>query len=100
MEKFGNLVYESLKTLIDEESTNLNSKLSNSSLVNELLTHAMLCNQMIANFLPRENYFEIIRNYVINDNMFPFVIYGDYGVGKSSLLAQLITNVSKRGLSC
>ena len=93
MEKFGKLVYENLILLIDESVSVQNFELTYHELINELLMHAKICNKMIENYQSRDSFQEIINNYVISDNMFPFVLFGEYGSGKTSLIAQLITNV-------
>ena len=96
LQKFGNLVYENLISLIDETASIQSSKLNYSDLINELLMHAKLCNSMLESYQPREHFYEIIYNYVTGDNMFPFVVFGEYGSGKTSILAQLIKNVCIR----
>jgi hypothetical protein len=95
LKNFGNLVYENLILLIDESSSIQNNEITYNELINELLMHAKICNKMIENYQPRDSFQEILNNYVNSDNMFPFVLFGEYGYGKTSLVSHLITNVCK-----
>ena len=59
----------------------------------ETLEHAHQCERKVARFYGRNTTLESIADYIQSDSKQPFVVYGESGCGKTSVLAKSATQV-------
>ena len=88
-----NRVKELLTSRINEILQNLGPP---NPLMEEVTRHALFCRDHIHSFQGRADILQAIRNYVTGpDPMMPLVIYGESGVGKTSLMAKVVTEIKE-----
>ena len=59
----------------------------------EILEHAHQCELKVARFHGRKEILSSIESYLTSDSNQPFVVYGESGCGKTSVLAKIATQV-------
>ena len=65
-------------------------------LMEEVTRHALFCRDHTHSFQGRADILQAIRNYVTGpDPMMPLVIYGESGVGKTSLMAKVVMEIQE-----
>ena len=88
-----NRVKELLTSRINEILQNLGPP---NPLMEEVTRHALFCRDHTHSFQGRANILQAIRNYVTGpDPMMPLVIYGESGVGKTSLMAKVVMEIQE-----
>ena len=66
-------------------------------LMEEVTRHALFCRDHTHSFQGRADILQAIHNYVTGpDPMMPLVIYGESGVGKTSLMAKVIMEIQEK----
>ena len=60
----------------------------------ETLEHAHQCQTKVARFYGREDILNCIENYISSDSRQPYVVHGESGCGKTSVLAKAAMLVS------
>lgn len=71
-------------------------KLSNDIIYTETLQHMHACQQFCRMFQGREEVVERVHQYVIGKSDQPFVMYGESGCGKTSLMAKSASQVPRQ----
>lgn len=69
-------------------------KLSNDIIYSETLQHLHACQQFCRMFQGREEVVERVHQYVVGKSDQPFVMFGQSGCGKTSLMAKSASQVS------
>ena len=88
-----NRVKELLTSRINEILQNLGPP---NPLMEEVTRHALFCRDHTHSFQGRADILQAIRNYVTGpDPMMPLVIYGESGVGKTSLMAKVVMEIQE-----
>ena len=59
----------------------------------EVLQHWILCREKSQVLGGREDILEIVQSYVISSSDQPLILHGESGAGKSSIIAQVATEV-------
>ncbi|KAH8870836.1 NACHT domain- and WD repeat-containing protein 1 [Schistosoma japonicum] len=75
-------------SLIDKAVSEM-SNFENDALYVEVLQHLSQCNEFIKEFHGRDNILKDVKRYIQGDSTDPFVIYGQSGSGKTSVMAKL-----------
>ena len=87
-------VKELLTSRINEISQNLGPP---NPLMEEVTRHALFCRDHTHSFQGRADILQAIHNYVTGpDPMMPLVIYGESGVGKTSLMAKVVMEIQEK----
>ena len=87
-------VKELLTSRINEILQNLGPP---NPLMEEVTRHALFCRDHTHSFQGRADILQAIHNYVTGpDPMMPLVIYGESGVGKTSLMAKVIMEIQEK----
>lgn len=93
LKEFEEFIYEKLIKAIETQK-NKSNEISHIQI--EIIEQEKFKNDKQKGFIGRKNTLDKIENYVLNDKTNePLVIYGISGMGKSSLIAKAIDNVSK-----
>ena len=98
LKEFGDLFFEQVKLLIDRNQEekivldNLNK--NDTELLQEVLDHAYFCNKTAEKFQGRIDILNKVKNYILEENEFPLVIYGESGCGKTAIMAKVTSEVS------
>ena len=87
-------VKELLNSRINEILQNLGPP---NPLMEEVTRHALFCRDHTHSFQGRADILQAIHNYVTGpDPVMPLVIYGESGVGKTSLMAKVIMGIQEK----
>ena len=87
-------VKELLTSRINEIVQNLGPP---NPLMEEVTRHALFCRDHTHSFQGRADILHAIHNYVTGpDPMMPLVIYGESGVGKTSLMAKVVMEIQEK----
>lgn len=92
LSNFCSHVHENLKLFIDEAVKEATSEVP--TLHKEVLHHASFCATKCASFHGREAELACVRNHLSSDVRKPLVIYGESGVGKTSVMAMVAHSAS------
>ena len=66
-------------------------------LMEEVTRHALFCRDHTHSFQGRADILQVIHNYVTGpDSVMPLVIYGESGVGKTSLMAKVVMEIQEK----
>ncbi|XP_074641218.1 NACHT and WD repeat domain-containing protein 2-like [Tubulanus polymorphus] len=88
---------DKMTALIDRHCSNLKSRLKNASddqgLYQHVLEHWHMTKLNSKNFYMREGLLEVVKDYIYVNTNQPLVLYGDVGVGTTSLTAKVQTEV-------
>ena len=85
-----------IKELIEKAIRNSNNNLNQSVFTQEIIQHAKHCIKLTSKMDYNQNQYSEIEKYILDeDNNCPFVITGSSGAGKSSLLAYVAKMVNK-----
>ncbi|CAH8514683.1 unnamed protein product [Schistosoma turkestanicum] len=102
LRKFGMDFESKIISLIDKAVSEM-SNFENDELYVEVLQHLNQCNEFIQEFHGRSNVLEVVKRYIQGDStglvklylcyvtssVYPFVLYGQSGSGKTSVMAKL-----------
>ena len=82
-------------------TSNINEILQNlgppNPLMEEVTRHALFCRDHTHSFHGRADILQAIHNYVTGpDPIMPLVIYGESGVGKTSLMAKVVLEIQEK----
>ena len=89
-----NRVKELLTSRINEILQNLGPP---NPLMEEVTRHALFCRDHTHSFQGRADILKAIHNYVTGpDPTMPLVIYGESGVGKTSLMAKVVMEIQEK----
>lgn len=90
--EFAERIYAFLKAKIDEHDDVLKRK-SLSSLETELFAQEQYLTQKTINFQGQDLIREKVQSYILGSERSPLVIYGESGIGKSSIMAKCISEI-------
>ncbi|CAH8560665.1 unnamed protein product [Heterobilharzia americana] len=81
--------FESKTIALIDKAVSEMSTFENDDLYVEVLQHLNQCNEFVKEFHGRYNVLEIVKRYIQGSSSDPFVIYGQSGSGKTSVMAKL-----------
>ena len=83
--------------LISRITEVLQSLQPTSPVMEEVTRHAIFCRDHTQSFQGRKDILQSIHKYLgIQDPMMPLVVYGESGVGKTSLMAKVVMEMQER----
>ncbi|CAH8855817.1 unnamed protein product [Trichobilharzia szidati] len=85
--------FESKTIALIDKAVSEMSNFENDDLYVEVLQHLTQCVEFVKEFHGRSNVLEIVKNYIQSDSSGPFVLYGESGSGKTSVMAKLAVSV-------
>ncbi|CAH8573315.1 unnamed protein product [Schistosoma bovis] len=88
LRKFG-MDFESKTISLIDKAVSEMSNFENDDLYVEVLQHLNHCNEFVQEFHGRSDVLEVVKRYIQGDSSDPFVIYGQSGSGKTSVMAKL-----------
>ncbi|CAH8585042.1 unnamed protein product [Schistosoma haematobium] len=88
LRKFG-MDFESKTISLIDKAVSEMSNFENDDLYVEVLQHLNHCNEFVQEFHGRSDVLEVVKRYIQGDSLDPFVIYGQSGSGKTSVMAKL-----------
>ncbi|XP_018655286.1 hypothetical protein Smp_145280 [Schistosoma mansoni] len=88
LRKFG-MDFESKTISLIDKAVSEMSNFENDELYVEVLQHLNHCNEFIQEFHGRSDVLEVVKRYIQGDSTDPFVLYGQSGSGKTSVMAKL-----------
>ena len=90
---FGDRFESEIKSLIRDFNQQQPMKeyatLEDQLLLQEIVDHALLCKKYSEKFVGRDDLVASVFIYIESSNASPFIIYGESGAGKSSLIARV-----------
>lgn len=92
LESFCEHFYTQMVKLIDNGVAS-QEILSEEAIYTEVQQQANICNNILNFFKGREDKVNLVHQYLTNANEQPFVLYGEGGCGKTSILAMAYSKV-------
>lgn len=92
LEKVCCFFYEKMRALIDK-NIEKQSRLQRDDLFEEVLQHWYISRDLCDSFMGRQPLLNTISSYILSESRQPFVIYGESGHGKTSVIAKAASDV-------
>ena len=86
LHNFCEIFYSEMVRLIDDGVAS-QEVLSTEAIYTEVQQHAHSCNNIVNYFKGRDDKVQLVHEYLTNNNDKPFILYGEGGSGKTSILA-------------